>query len=279
MQALEITEKKHVIPQTHHYDIVGEFTKNASKTLSDLESRLILPSNQSAPEYSPNEWNDTGILRVYEANALNHLRKNHTNAYFSYKHKYPSSQILKAMSVDFAITDYDDLVKELHLDIDSIKNLHETQKIICNLLQYSTNCYQYAVNDKTIHNQGCSTNPNGRLKYKKYSGYKTAVIRGIIKDGGIYAGRNLPEIKNNHYRIALAFNNLSYEPDYHFIRENKIGDKAIWSHKFGRGEVIHKDQIDDIITCPTDMYMNNYKIEHYFQIPTGGLKTTPLRPS
>jgi len=128
------------------------------------------------------------------------------------------------------------------------------------------------MNDSRIHSPYCITNPAGITPSNALE-MSQNIIEYTKKDGALPAGKKLPSIKKDHYRVALA---VKEDGNYHYLRENQNGQHIIWSQKFRRSIITTMDDDERVIINPDKANLGEYKITQYFHVPTGGIKTKPL---
>lgn len=119
-------------------------------------------------------------------------------------------------------------------------------------VQYSTNCYAYALNMQTGFSRGDKLQP-GELSGEPLSSSSDIVASRIIElveadaeaEGFLFenvgAGDECPE---DTYKVALV---VDPQIDYHWYRQNSDGK---WSHKPGHTEVTDTDASGNVIYNP-----------------------------
>ena len=239
-----------------------------------MKNRFNRESNPYAPIYGEAIWADAGILKTFEEKTVNNLIKKHPDLMASFMDKENQGySIPRNLSTLFYTYPTEAISKFLEIDIDAVISFSKDIQLSCNYIQYSTNCYQYALNDPTIHHPGVSACPAGANVLE--SNNSNDLINNIISDGALDAGTIFPNIRKGYYRIALLYynNNKNY---YHLIRENQSNNGLICSYKHGTYMPDYRDDDGKIITDIERANLKNYTIENYFHIKQGGLKTKPL---
>ena len=239
-----------------------------------MKNQFNIQSNPCAPIYGEEIWKDAGVLKTFEDKTVRYLQKKHPQLMKSFMNKENTGySIPRNLATFFHICPFEFISDYLKINIDDVIKFSEDIKKSCNYVQYSTNCYQYALNDTTIHSPGCSTSPNG-INFIENNSLEH-LIKNVIADGAINAGKSLPPIKEGYYRIALLYLDEKTK-DYHFARENQSTQGTVWSHKEGTYTPLCYDDNGKIITNIEDFKFRKYEIENYFHIKQGGLKTKPI---
>ena len=132
------------------------------------------------------------------------------------------------------------------------ENIPENIKDYTNCYSYALNRFEFNINDKL---------QPGQLSGKKYTSMDCDVILEHIKKD--LNRTDIIEVSNNtkldclHYKIAFAIDIEHDDPDYHFYREDNIGE---WSHKPGGNVATNKDASNNLIKDPQKAnrdYSNN----------------------
>jgi len=122
------------------------------------------------------------------------------------------------------------------------ENIPENIKDYTNCYSYALNRFEFNINDKL---------QPGQLSGKKYTSMDCNIIlKHIKKDlnrNDIIKVNNTTKLDCLHYKIALVLDKEHDDPDYHFYREDNIGE---WSHKPGGNFATNKDASDNLITDP-----------------------------
>lgn len=173
----------------------------------------------------------------------------------------------------------------------------------CSILQLTSNCFTYAVNDqRCLRLRGLNPfdildvmNPSakdravawhvrkdipalfweaggwGRMQVRSNFLYAREVSQGLSVSGLIYVGRRPRKIKE-HYLVAFYLSSSASMTgrDYHFVRQNL--DSVRWSHKMGGMPVSEVDKAGKVITDPGVANMGEYMFVTFMAVPCGGIE-------
>lgn len=119
-------------------------------------------------------------------------------------------------------------------------------------VQYSTNCYAYALDRRLGFSRGDKLQP-GELSGQPLSSSSDIEVSRIIElveadaaaEGFVFESVSADEIcSNGTYKVALV---VDPKIDYHWYRQNSDGK---WSHKPGHTEVTNTDASGNVIYDP-----------------------------
>ena len=228
-------------------------------------------ANPYAPIYGDPKWSDLRMgLLEFEDQVIEQLNIKHSNIIDIFKSVFNEKEDRLLKEIIRSLSNHNDnqLCLWFNTDMQQLNIFKNEIKSLCNSVQYSTNCWQYAVNNSNIHSIGRVLDPNNTNPKNP-----SQAINNTKRAGLEYMGRELPQIKKDHYRIALAFREVDGK-DYHYIRESQIAgfSRPVWSHKIGQLQEINHDNNYKVIQHPDAGDYENYKLIGYFQVPSPGLK-------
>ena len=211
-------------------------------------------ANPYAPAYAPELWNDLKIdAKENVTNFFNELNGNH----YDITHTLQIAGLLSLRNI-VGLVEENDFGPE-----------YSSKSRIARLL--STEDVEKLAGMVKIYFSAMKT---PEYQHGLYDSYTDAVIEGAQEDGLILAGKTMPDILADHYRVALFIKHEGHHPSFHWLRENNDGR---WSSKDGHGPVRDVDYAGEPIISPEAAFFGNYVFEQYFHVQKQGIVPIQFR--